>query len=148
MTLWRHSSRWSEWVHAPTPMGDDVHRHTLVRHGHGRERRLQPREQHHRGSRRGLEPDLQPVRSGRPDGNPEGDRPDRELDDRLGPGLRAGDDPMNALNAPRRDEHGFTLAELLITIAILGLVMAAVLGVQLTSSTMFLRGENQADAQP
>src|SRR5207245_2598352 len=40
-----------------------------------------------------------------------------------------------------------TLAELLITIAILGLVMAAVLGVQLTSSTMFLRGENQADAQ-
>ena len=54
---------------------------------------------------------------------------------------------MNALNAPRRDEHGFTLAELLITIAILGLVMAAVLGVQLTSSTMFLRGENQADAQ-
>jgi prepilin-type N-terminal cleavage/methylation domain-containing protein len=54
---------------------------------------------------------------------------------------------MNAPNAPRRDERGFTLAELLITIAILGLVMAAVLGVQMTSSTMFLRGENQAEAQ-
>src|SRR2546430_2671117 len=125
----------------------DLHRHALVRRGHGRERRLQPREQHHRGSRRGLEPVLQSVRRGRPNGTPGGARPGGELVDRLGPGLRAGDDPMNALNAPRRDEHGFTLAELLITIAILGLVMAAVLGVQLTSSTMFLRGENQADAQ-
>jgi prepilin-type N-terminal cleavage/methylation domain-containing protein len=54
---------------------------------------------------------------------------------------------MNAPNALRRDERGFTLTELLITMAILGLVMAAVLGVQLTSNTMFLRGENQAEAQ-
>ena len=46
-----------------------------------------------------------------------------------------------------RDQRGYTLAELLITVAILGLVMAAVLAVQMTSSTMFLRGENQADAQ-
>lgn len=54
---------------------------------------------------------------------------------------------MSAANLLRRDERGFTLTELLITIAILGLVMAAVLGVQMTSSTMFLRGENQAEAQ-
>jgi prepilin-type N-terminal cleavage/methylation domain-containing protein len=54
---------------------------------------------------------------------------------------------MNAPNVLHRDARGFTLTELLITMAILGLVMAAVLGVQLTSSTMFLRGENQAEAQ-
>jgi len=54
---------------------------------------------------------------------------------------------MSALNAVRRDERGFTLTELLITAAILGLVMAAVLGVQLTTQTMFFRGENQAEAQ-
>ena len=54
---------------------------------------------------------------------------------------------MNAPNARRRVERGFTLTELLITVAIMGLVMAAVLGVQMTSSTMFLRGENQAEAQ-
>ena len=54
---------------------------------------------------------------------------------------------MSALNAVRRDERGFTLTELLITVAILGLVMAAVLGVQLTTQTMFSRGENQAEAQ-
>jgi prepilin-type N-terminal cleavage/methylation domain-containing protein len=54
---------------------------------------------------------------------------------------------MNAPNVLQRDARGFTLTELLITMAILGLVMAAVLGVQLTSSTMFLRGENQAEAQ-
>src|SRR5205809_407329 len=54
---------------------------------------------------------------------------------------------MNAPNALGRAARGFTLTELLITMAILGLVMAAVLGVQMTSSTMFLRGENQAEAQ-
>jgi prepilin-type N-terminal cleavage/methylation domain-containing protein len=54
---------------------------------------------------------------------------------------------MNAPNVLHRNARGFTLTELLITMAILGLVMAAVLGVQLTSSTMFLRGENQAEAQ-
>lgn len=54
---------------------------------------------------------------------------------------------MSALRALRHGERGFTLAELLVTVAILGLIMAAVLGVQITSSTMFLRGENQAEAQ-
>ncbi len=54
---------------------------------------------------------------------------------------------MKALNVLRRDQRGYTLTELLITVAILGLVMAAVLVVQMTSNTMFLRGENQAEAQ-
>lgn len=54
---------------------------------------------------------------------------------------------MRALRVLRHDQRGYTLAELLITIAILGLVMAAVLGVQMTSNMMFLRGENQAEAQ-
>jgi prepilin-type N-terminal cleavage/methylation domain-containing protein len=54
---------------------------------------------------------------------------------------------MKALNVLRRDQRGYTLAELLITVAILGLIMAAVLAVQMTSNTMFLRGESQAEAQ-
>ena len=54
---------------------------------------------------------------------------------------------MRALRVLRHDQRGYALADLLITIAILGLVMAAVLGVQLTSNIMFLRGENQAEAQ-
>lgn len=54
---------------------------------------------------------------------------------------------MKALRVLRHDQRGYTLAELLITVAILGLVIAAVLGVQMTSNTMFLRGENQAEAQ-
>lgn len=54
---------------------------------------------------------------------------------------------MKALNVLRRDQRGYTLTELLITVAILGLIMAAVLAVQMTSNTMFLRGENQAEAQ-
>ena len=54
---------------------------------------------------------------------------------------------MKALTVLRRDQRGYTLTELLITVAILGLVMAAVLAVQMTSNTMFLRGETQAEAQ-
>ena len=54
---------------------------------------------------------------------------------------------MKVLTVLRRDQRGYTLTELLITVAILGLVMAAVLVVQMTSNTMFLRGENQAEAQ-
>lgn len=54
---------------------------------------------------------------------------------------------MKTLRVLRRDQRGYTLTELLITVAILGLVMAAVLAVQMTSNTMFLRGENQAEAQ-
>jgi prepilin-type N-terminal cleavage/methylation domain-containing protein len=51
------------------------------------------------------------------------------------------------MSALFRDQRGFTLGELLITIAVLGMIMAAVLGVQMTSNTMFLRGENQAESQ-
>lgn len=46
-----------------------------------------------------------------------------------------------------RDERGFSLAELLVTCAIIGMLMAAVLVVQLTANTTFFVGENQASAQ-
>jgi prepilin-type N-terminal cleavage/methylation domain-containing protein len=46
-----------------------------------------------------------------------------------------------------RDERGFTLTELLVGIAILGMVMASVGTVQLTSNSIFMGGENQAEVQ-
>ena len=54
---------------------------------------------------------------------------------------------MTGRSVPRGNQRGYSLTELLITIAILSLVLAAVLGVQMSSNTMFLRGENQAEAQ-
>ena len=45
------------------------------------------------------------------------------------------------------DQRGFTLTELLVTVAILGLIMSAVITVQLTSNTIFNAGEDQAVAQ-
>jgi prepilin-type N-terminal cleavage/methylation domain-containing protein len=46
-----------------------------------------------------------------------------------------------------QDRQGFTLTELLVTMAIMGLVMAALVGVQVSSNTVFATGENQAQAQ-
>ena len=51
------------------------------------------------------------------------------------------------LAAAWHDRQGFTLTELLVTLAIMGLVMAALVGVQVTSNTVFATGENQAQAQ-
>ncbi len=51
------------------------------------------------------------------------------------------------LRSIRGDQRGFTLAELLVTIAILGIVMAAVLTVYMTGNTVGLTGENRAEAQ-
>jgi len=45
------------------------------------------------------------------------------------------------------DRQGFTLTELLVTLAIMGLVMAALVGVQVSGNTLVLTGENQAQAQ-
>lgn len=52
---------------------------------------------------------------------------------------------MNALRV--RDQRGFTLTELLVTLAVLGLIMTAVATVQLTGTRIFFTGENQAEAQ-
>lgn len=46
-----------------------------------------------------------------------------------------------------RDQRGFTLTELLVTLAILGLIMTAVATVQITGNRLFFTGENQAEAQ-
>jgi len=45
------------------------------------------------------------------------------------------------------DRQGFTLTELLVAMAIMGLVMAALVGVQVSGNTLVLTGENQAQAQ-
>lgn len=45
------------------------------------------------------------------------------------------------------DPRGFTLAELLVTIAIVGLIMAAVVNIQVTGTTIGQAGENKAEAQ-
>ena len=51
------------------------------------------------------------------------------------------------LSSVRGDQRGFTLAELLVTVAILGIVMTAVLTVYMTGNTVGLSGENRAEAQ-
>ena len=55
--------------------------------------------------------------------------------------------PHRGLAAAWHDRRGFTLTELLVTLAIMGLVMAALVGVQVSGNTLVLTGENQAQAQ-
>ncbi len=47
----------------------------------------------------------------------------------------------------RADQRGFTLAELLVAIAILGLVMGGILTLLMTGNQSYLTGSNQAEAQ-
>ena len=47
----------------------------------------------------------------------------------------------------RADERGFTLAELLVAIAILGLIMGGILTLLMTGNQSYLTGSNQAEAQ-
>lgn len=54
---------------------------------------------------------------------------------------------MTPLRIAPCSEHGYSLAELLVVIAMLGLVMAGVLSVYLTGNTLALSGQNKADAQ-
>jgi prepilin-type N-terminal cleavage/methylation domain-containing protein len=54
------------------------------------------------------------------------------------------------MSTPRiasRREHGYTLAELLVVCAVLGLVMAGVLTLYMTGTTVALTGQNKTEAQ-
>jgi Tfp pilus assembly protein PilW len=54
---------------------------------------------------------------------------------------------MRTLRLARRREHGYSLAELLVVCALLGLVMAGVLTLYMTGSTVALSGQNKTEAQ-
>lgn len=54
---------------------------------------------------------------------------------------------MNMGVRGRADQRGFTLAELLVAIAILGLIMIGVLTLLMTGNQSYLSGSNQAEAQ-
>jgi prepilin-type N-terminal cleavage/methylation domain-containing protein len=54
---------------------------------------------------------------------------------------------MKLLARFRADQRGFTLTELLVSVAVLGLVMAALLNVHMTGTTIALTGEGKASAQ-
>lgn len=54
---------------------------------------------------------------------------------------------MNAMSSVRTDQRGFTLVELLVTTAILGLALTAFLTVYMTGNTIGQTSENKAEAQ-
>ncbi len=54
---------------------------------------------------------------------------------------------MRPLSVVLRDQRGFTLTELLVTVAIVGLIMTAVLNVQMSGTTISQTGSNKAEAQ-
>ena len=54
---------------------------------------------------------------------------------------------MRTLASTGRGQHGFTLAELLIVIAVTGFIMAAVLGIYMQGSQSFLIGSARVETQ-
>lgn len=54
---------------------------------------------------------------------------------------------MKIRSCARADERGFTLAELMVAIAILGLIMGGILTLLMTGNQSYLTGSNQAEAQ-
>ena len=54
---------------------------------------------------------------------------------------------MRIVSHARADQRGFTLAEFLVAIAIVGLVMAGVLTIIMTGNQTYLTGSNQVEAQ-
>ena len=54
---------------------------------------------------------------------------------------------MRILTRARADQRGFTLTELLVAIAILGLIMTGILTLLMTGNESYLTGSNQAESQ-
>ncbi len=54
---------------------------------------------------------------------------------------------MRSIRAPLREQSGYSLVELLVVCAVLGLVMAGVLTISLTGNTVALSGQNKTEAQ-
>jgi prepilin-type N-terminal cleavage/methylation domain-containing protein len=54
---------------------------------------------------------------------------------------------MSALRAMVRNEHGFSLAELLVVMAVLGLMLAGLLAVQMQGQYSYLMGSSRVEAQ-
>ena len=54
---------------------------------------------------------------------------------------------MRTRRLAHRREHGYTLVELLVVCAVLGLVMAGVLTIYMTGNTVALSGQNRTEAQ-
>ncbi|MBI3030697.1 MAG: prepilin-type N-terminal cleavage/methylation domain-containing protein [Candidatus Rokubacteria bacterium] len=54
---------------------------------------------------------------------------------------------MKIRSCARADQRGFTLAELLVAIAILGLIMTGILTLLMTGNQSYLTGSNQAESQ-
>ncbi len=54
---------------------------------------------------------------------------------------------MRSLSRARVDQRGFTLAELLVAIAIVGLIMTGLLTLLMTGTESYLTGANQVEAQ-
>ena len=54
---------------------------------------------------------------------------------------------MRIVSHARADQRGFTLAELLVAIAVLGLIMTGVLTFMMTGNQAYLTGSNQIEAQ-
>lgn len=54
---------------------------------------------------------------------------------------------MRAFNSDHSGQGGFTLAEMLVSVAIIGLIMAGLLSVWMSGNTAYLTGANQVEAQ-
>ncbi|MBI2544773.1 MAG: prepilin-type N-terminal cleavage/methylation domain-containing protein, partial [Candidatus Rokubacteria bacterium] len=54
---------------------------------------------------------------------------------------------MNIRRHGRTDQRGFTLAELLVVIAVIGVIMIGILTLLMTGNQSYLTGANQAEAQ-
>src|SRR5262249_57982643 len=63
------------------------------------------------------------------------------------PRLHAAGAEMKMLDRLRRDERGFSLAELLIVVAVLGMMLAGITFAQMQGQTSYLIGSRRVEAQ-